>query len=278
MKTTFKMTVVLAMAALAITGCRPGSSSPDPNPAPDGKTFNVSLTDGPANYKRLSVEITGVEVYHDTRGWIPLSTTVRAVEILTLSNGASTNIATNSHVAPGHYSLVRVRFSDNNNVTVNAAPNITGLDLEAGGTAHLQWAHETNYVEIKIDEQVTDDAGADVMLDFDAEKSVREGMGAFYLDPVITNLTDPYTGVRGTVTGGNAAALIKLTDGPTSFSAYASFEGRFYMRGMVDGRYSATVKVMKRNPDSGLMEEKTYTRDDVVVSRGRITDMGTIRF
>lgn len=279
MKTMVKTIAgVAAFVALGVMGCHPGDIPNPGGPAPAGKTFSVNMTDGPANYKRLDIQITGVEAYNDTRGWVKLSSEVHGINILNLANGATTNLAVTNEVYVGHYSMIRLRFSDENFVTVNAAVDITGLHLNAGATAHLKWAHENMYVDIPIDEEVSNDVGANVMLDFDAAASVSDALGAFTLDPAIKDMKDLMTGTRGIVSGGDAAAFITLSNGRNTYTAYSTFEGRFFLRGMEEGHYMATIKVMKRNPDTGLMEERAYVMDDVSVTKRSVTDMGTIRF
>jgi hypothetical protein len=277
MKTMIKVVAAAAIVALGITGCDP-IEPVDPGPTPEGKTFRVDMTDGPANYARMDIQITGVEIYHDTRGWITLNTTARTINILSLANGVNTNLGIQNDAAVGHYSRVRIRFADHNTVQLNSAVDIGGVHLDAGATARLKWGRPEYFVDIAIDEYVTADAGADVMLDFDAERSVQQTLAAFVLDPVITAVTNYETGARGVVAGGNTAAFVKFSAGSRSYSAYATYEGRFVVRGMAEGNYTMTVTTMRRESATGAMVEKTYVRENVYVRGGGIIDVGTIQF
>lgn len=277
MKTMIKMVTAATIIALGITACEP-TGMPNPNPPTEGKTFKVHMTDGPANFARMDLQISGVEIYHDTRGWITLNTTIRSINILTLANGVSTNLATRSDVAVGHYSRVRIRFADQNTVKLHAALDLGGAHFDAGSTVRLKWGGPEFFVDVPIDKTVTNDAGAEVMLDFDAGSSVTQTLGALVLKPVISEMGDMRTGARGSVTGGNSAAYIILTDGIHTYSAYSTIEGRFLLRGMVEGAYSAKIYVMKRNPDTGLLVERVAVRDRIIVRPGAYTDVGIIRF
>jgi len=276
MKTMMKKLAVAGGIVLAFASCD-NPDLPGTEPAPAGSSFYVDMTDSPANFSRMDVEITGVEVYHDTRGWITLNTSVRSLNILSLANGVTTNIAVGSSMQAGHYSRVRIRFSDNNSVRLNSAVNLGGIQFEAGATVMLKWANPERFADITIDKTITADRGARVVLDFDAESSVTEGLGTYLFKPAISQMVNIRTGAVGVVSGGHAAAFIKLSDGTRAYSAYSTFEGRFLIRGMTPGTYHATIRVMQRN-DAGIMEEKVYERDGVKVTLNSYTNMGTIRF
>lgn len=276
MKTMMKKLALAGGIVLAIASCD-NPDLPGTEPAPAGSSFYVDMTDSPANFSRMDVEITGVEVYHDSQGWITLNTSIRSLNLLSLANGVTSNIAVGSSMQAGHYSRVRIRFSDNNSVRLNAAVDLGGIHFAAGSTVMLKWATPERFVDVTIDKTITADRGARVVLDFDAESSVTEGIGVFLFKPVISQMVNASTGARGVVVGGDAAAFIKLSDGTRTYSAYSTYEGRFLIRGMMPGTYRATIRVMQRN-DAGIYEEHRYERDGVKVTLNSYADMGTIRF
>lgn len=278
---TFKMiSIAAAVLALAVTGCKKDDDGmdPEPQPTPNARTFNVKMTDAPANFSRLDVTIDGVEAYHDSQGWITLSSETHAVNILSLANGTSMSLATATDVETGHYSRLRVHFSEQSSVTVNAQVQIGSLVIAAGGNSTMTWGGaQDRYVEIMINEEVSATAGADVLLDFDAAQSVYEGANFYIIDPVITEMQNTTTGVRGTIAGADAAAFITITNGSNTYSAYSTASGAFLISGMQEGTYSATIIAYVRNA-AGVMEQQNEQRTNIAVAGGAIVNIGTVNF
>lgn len=275
MKTMMKLVSVAAVLMLAITNCN--QEPPDiPVEAP-GNVFKIDMTDSPANYGRVDIEMTEIDVYHDVRGWIPLYTSVRSMNILTLANGTSRNIAYHNNVMVGHYSKVRILFANRNSITLNAPVVLGGIDYEAGTTLPLKWMHSSFYVEVPIDKQITPERGARLLLDFDVETSITEGLTAFQIDPSISVMLHTTTGLKGIVAGGSAPAFISIDNGLHVYSAYADRAGNFLVRGVAEGEYHLIIRVMKRDPVTGLLFEKSYQMDDVPIVNEKIRDLGTIR-
>lgn len=242
-----------------------------------GRGFRVEITDSPANYSRMDVEITGVEVFHDTKGWIKLTTTLGSINILSLAKGVKATIATQDNAPPGHYSGVRIWFGEINKVTVNTPVDVGGAHVEAGGVVQLKWKPVSRYVEVKINKVISEERGASVLLDFDAENSVIETGEAFWFNPTLREMTNRLTGIYGVISGGDAAGFVKLYNANYNFSAYTTTEGGFIVRGVVPGEYKLMVRVIKRN-DSGELVEKTWTRDGIRVARGQLTLVEGIDF
>lgn len=275
MKTMMKLVKVAAVLMLASTSCN--QEPPDiPVEAP-GNVFKIDMTDSPANYRRVDIQMTEIDIYHDARGWIPLYTSVRSMNILTLANGVSRNIAQHNNVMVGHYSKVRILFADRNTVTLNAPMVLGGIDYDAGSTLPLKWMHSSYYVEIPIDKQVTPERGARLLLDFDVETSITEGMTALQIDPAINVMMHTTTGLKGVVFGGAAPAFIRIDNGLHEYSAYSDHEGKFLVRGVAAGEYHLIIRVMKRDPVTGVLKEKSYEMDDVPIVNEKIRDIGTIR-
>lgn len=274
MKNVLKTIVGGFILGISLTGC---SLDSDPTGLPPGKQFLVDLTDSPANYASMNVQIGKVEIFHDIRGWIQLHVPLRSVNILSLANGVNANIGKNDRVPPGHYSRVKLHFGPTNTVRIHTPVELNGIHYAAGSSVPLKWTPDSFYINLIIDKFVTNDEGARVLLDFDAEQSITETSGALLFAPVITEITDPRTGARGSVSGGSTAAFISFENDLASYSAYSTVEGRFYLRGMKEGVYIMTVRVLKRR-DDGMLIEHRLQRDGIRVARGRITDVGVIRF
>ncbi|HTF02835.1 MAG TPA: DUF4382 domain-containing protein [Bacteroidia bacterium] len=273
---TMKMISIAALVALAITGCKKESIDSQ-TPGPAGRSFSVNMTDAPANFQRMDIEITGVDAYHDSRGWISLSSQARSINVLSLSNGITTSIAAANNVETGHYSRLRVDFSDRNSVTVHSAVTIGSLQIAAGSTSMLQWGTHSRDVEIVIDKNVSAQNGAEVLLDFDAAASVEEGVNSFVFNPTMRLMDFTTTGARGTVAGVEGAAFVVMSDHSLTYTAYANAQGQFLLRGVRPGAYTVTFTAMVRNI-AGQLEERRAERKDVHVVEGSFTEMGTIQF
>jgi len=277
MKTMKFITVTAAVLALAITGCNKDAMEPSAS-GPQGRQFQVNMTDAPANFARMDITIDGVEAYHDSQGWIVLSNSTHAMNILSLANGISSSIAAANGVQTGHYSKVRVHFTDANSVTVRSAVTIGTLFVSAGSTTEMTWGGpQDHYVELTVDETVSDQRGAEVLIDFDAASSVYEGMNSYVINPAMHEMHNVTTGARGVVAGANGQAFIQITDGVHTYSAYANANGQFLTRGMEPGTYTAYIWAPVRN-EAGQIEEQTQSVSGVVVVNGSYTAVGTIQF
>lgn len=271
------LSVMTVATALAFTACKKEDTM-DPNPSTSGRTFKVDMTDAPANFARLDVTIDGVEAYHDSQGWITLSSEAHSVNVLSLSNGTTMDLAAASEVETGHYSRLRVHFSEQSSVTVHGAVQIGSLNIAAGGTSQMTWGGpQDRYVEVMIDKQVTAEAGAYVMLDFDAAQSVYEGANFYVLNPVMREMRNTTTGARGAVAGADGSAFISISNGTNTYSAYANASGMFLIRGMEPGTYTATIWATVRN-EAGVMEERSEQRTGIVVTNGAYVNIGTVQF
>lgn len=277
MKTMKMISVAAAVFALAITGCKKDDTA-DPSGTPGGRQFNVNMTDAPANFARMDVTIDGVDAWHDSEGWINLSTSSRSINVLSLANGSSASLATASNVQVGHYSRLRIHFAEQSSVTVHSAVTIGSLNIAAGAASSMQWGGPADrYVEVNIDADVTEQAGAEVLLDFDAATSVYEGINTYVLSPSMREMHNRTTGARGTVTGASGAAFISFSDGTHTYSAYSTAGGSFMTRGMQPGTYVATIWAPVRN-ELGQIEERRQTRSDVVVTNNTIVNIGAVHF
>lgn len=135
--------------------------------------------------------------------------------------------------------------------------------------ADLNWG-SSQQVEIEINEQLSANAGAEVLLDFHVAQSIYQQAQDYFINPTITVIEDASTGVQGEVQG-SANAAITLTDGMNTFSTYINAQGQFLIRGVEDGMYQMIIQPAEDNLNP-------QTVNGVVVVRGAITQVGTIQF
>src|SRR5258705_9682223 len=103
MKRILLFTVIGLVAAFGLSSCNKDTPSAEP------KQFKVRMTDSPGNYAALNMTITGVEAYHETHGWITLSSYSHSVNVVSLCNGSEIELANKYNMSTGHYTRVKVK-------------------------------------------------------------------------------------------------------------------------------------------------------------------------
>jgi hypothetical protein len=137
--------------------------------------LTVQLTDTPATYDAVHVEVIGVEVHTNTEGWMSVPVTDSIYDLLQLQDTA--NAVLGSLVIPtGTLSQIRLILGDENTVTVNSV--VYPLSLSSQDESGLK---------LNIHQELADDEVYTLELDFDASQSVIDnGNGTYKLKPVIT--------------------------------------------------------------------------------------------
>ncbi len=233
-------------------------------------SMDVQMTDAPANYEALMLSITKVEVYQDGQGWIDLNHHTQSFNVLDLNNGKSMSIASSSSLDVGVYTKLRVVFNQNAQLTSLASIGVLGSNLD--GTFNLNWT-ASNTVEVEINEQVSANSEAKILLDFNVAESIVEDASSFFINPVITNIEDQKTGIDGQVSGSNQA-MILVSDGNNELSTSIAADGSFQVKGLESGNYEIDIDYLVEV--SGQMEYRRKTISNVTVVEGQITSMGSI--
>jgi len=251
-----------AALAIAITACK----KEDVEPTSEKNEFKVRMTDAPGNFASLDVEITNVEVYSESDGWVTLNNDAQVVSILDLTNGNETTIAYQNSVSAGLYTQMRISFGGQTNLMLFDS-NSSGLIQ-----ANLNWG-TSNQVVIEIDEEVSSTSSANVLLDFQVAESLIGQAQTYIIDPVITEIEDESTGLQGEVEGA-ANAMIVLSDGENEFSTFIDAQGNFLLRGIPQGTYNLIVSEM----DAGDNLQDEIELSGVIITEGEISQTGTIQF
>lgn len=222
------------------------------NAAP-GNNFILRLTDSPAAFTSLYVEITGVDVQHADGKWIQLSNDIHYVNILSLTNGTEIELANKLQLRDGNYIQLRLHFGTDHSITLfNPATN--HQNPQETITRKLKWLG--NYmIDIPINEEINKHKSANVLLDFDVAQSVIQNGDSFTLKPVLRVVEDEKTGLKGQVTG-TENALITLQSATNTFHSYTDPGGHFLFRGIPAGSYQLLVLV---NPHTFSSPHNTLT-------------------
>lgn len=143
-------------------------------------SITVDLTDAPANYLKVNVDIQSVEVHLVPASgggqWQPLTTQSGVYDLLSLQNGIDTTIVTTNQLPAGKITQMRLILGSNNSV-MDASGTVYPLTVPSGSQSGIKLPGPIT---------VTANTSVQVLLDFDADKSViQQGSGDFQLKPVI---------------------------------------------------------------------------------------------
>ncbi len=257
MKRIFFFAVVGMLTMFSITSCEDDNTTAEP------KSFKVRMTDSPGNYTALNMTITGVDAYCEGYGWVALSSQAQSVNMASLTNGSEVTLANKSDIQAGHYTHIRVKYASAATVTVNASGTGFGLNFS------LSWGSFPQETDIVIDQHVSNNIGANFLLDFNVAQSVIQVGSGYQINPVITVIHDEKTGVKGHITGASSAAVVLTGNGKT-YSGYMNSSGYFLIRGMTSGTYTA---IIFKNSDTN----ESHQINNVVVANGQIYSMGEIQ-
>ncbi len=224
---TFKRIMYVTMIGLLMiqfSSCTKDKSS--------GKaTLSVQLTDAPASYQAVMIDIQGVEIKGDIGSAVMLNTTAGMYNLLDLSNGVSTLIATGD-LEPGKVSQIRLILGPNNTVRVNNVdyPLSTPSAQQSG---------------LKLQVHQTFEAGVayNILLDFDAGQSIVEkGNNEYQLKPVIRTIDTAISGsIKGSISPIAANVMITATSNGISYSSITNTSGKFLIAGLPAGNYDITI-------------------------------------
>lgn len=171
MRTAIKLIIgVVALFGIA-TSCKKEDHSGD---APHGY-MTVKMTDAPADYLAINIDITGMEIHTATDGWISVPIRKGIYNLLELQNNIAVVIVDDNRLPAGNVSQVRFILGSNNTI-VNEQGSFP-LKVPSG---------EESGLKVNINEVLDMNEHMVVLLDFDAKASVvQNGAGDYHLKPVI---------------------------------------------------------------------------------------------
>ena len=167
-----KVLVPVALVVFLVAGCGGGGS--ETSSGGSSGNLNIYLTDAPTDeVSSVNVYITGLTVKRSGASVERISNDVGLIDLLTLQN--STQLIAVANVQPGNYEFIMVELDQNRSSVV---------EKSSGSTLPLKIPSQ----EIKVlgGFVVQAEGQTDVVLDFDAEKSlVKLGNKNWLLKPVI---------------------------------------------------------------------------------------------
>ena len=220
-------TLFLSVFALVIVSC-----DKENNNNSDKAQLSVLMTDAPAVYDAVLIDLQRVEITGDGGGDVVLNTNSDIYNLLDLTNGVNTLIATGD-MEPGTISQIRLILGPNNSVVVD-------------GVSHSLSTPSAQQSGLKLQVHQTFEPGVSyaIMLDFDANQSIVEkGNGEYQLKPVIRTIDMAISGsIKGSITPVGTIATITVTsDLLHYYSTVSNSKGDFLVAGLPAGTYDVKV-------------------------------------
>lgn len=245
------MAALGATAILAACGGGGGGGSAEAQ-----GTLRMALTDAPAcGYDNVFVTVEKVRVHQSATagdeegGWTDLTLSpARKIDLLNLTNGVLEELGSTTLTA-GHYSQIRLVLAENTTDPMANSVKLTGGALTALKTPSGQQSG----LKLKANFDVTAGQVADLVLDFDACKSIVKAgnSGQYLLKPVITVFPRVGSGIQGyvsttTTVGTSTVALGTTTvaaqqNGTTVRSTIPDSNGWFNITLLPAGTYTLVV-------------------------------------
>lgn len=250
---------VVLTASLFIYACSEQSS-----PSDGQGQIVMRIVDSPADFEHVNIAVARVEVHKagsdSTSGWVVINNNAATYDLLTLRNGTSAILGTNT-LASGHYTQIRLILGSGSNVVVNG--NSYNINVGGGMQSGIKLNHEFD---------ITDGNVYELTLDFNVDHSIHmTGNGQYMLNPVIRIIPVITSGtISGTVAPISAASTVFAISGTDTVSTLADAStGGFKLMALVQGSY--TVKVLSKN---ALYSDKTI--ETVSVTAMQNTNLGTV--
>lgn len=171
MKKFIKLSAFVVVAALISTSCNKDKGTGN---------MTVKMTDDPAVYDSVNVEVLSVEVHYadnslGSSGWVTLPTISGIYNLLDLQNDITTVLVNNNELPAGSITQMRLILGSRNWVVVEGLP----FPLELSSQSNTG-------IKINANVSISPGDSVEVLLDFDAGESiVVQGNGTYLLKPVI---------------------------------------------------------------------------------------------
>jgi hypothetical protein len=261
MKRSLLPFIILAGLLFATCG-KQDNNGEDPPPLPDENAFlNIRLTDAPAGYDAVYIEILQTGAFIDDT-WYDFEILNPGIyDLLSLANGNTLLMVQGAEVPSGHLSQMRLVLGENNTIVFG------------GETFELKTpSGQTSGYKAKIESDITGPNTFLVVIDFDAERSiVQTGNGKYNLKPVLRAYLSSETGqIAGTVSPSESGyyAMAYNSNSDTSGTLIEPGDGSFLLGGIYQGIYTVEILANEGWQDKVI--------PNVGVSEGNTTVLGVI--
>ncbi|MES2795904.1 MAG: DUF4382 domain-containing protein [Bacteroidota bacterium] len=253
-----KINVVVGLIGVIfmISSCKKDSDSIGTN-----KTFNVRMTDAPAAYGAVNIDLQSVEIVGDDDKTVVMNVSKGIYNLLDFTNGKDTLIATASLDAES-VKQIRLILGSNNTIMVNGVsyPLSTPSAEQSG-------------LKLLVNQTLEAGIANSITVDFDASKSiVEQGNGVYKLKPVLRTFQTAISGsIKGKISPlGTLASVTATSSTNVTYTTTANLLGDFMLVGVPSGMYTITV--------TPALPLTPFTQTNVVVTTGVVTNIGVVNF
>lgn len=222
-------------------------------------SLEISLTDAPAGYDAVLIDVKSIEIHSDNGGWTSVPVLRPGIyNLLDFRNGMDTLLAKVTLPA-GTISQMRLVLGDNNAVVVEGQeyPLKTPSAEQSG-------------LKFNIHQTLEPNGSYKIWIDFDAGKSIVANKNGYILKPVIRTYTEATDGkIKGIVLPIESLPVVYAIKGTDTATAIPDANGFFMFSGMPEGSYHIWID----GSEAAGFQDATI--DNVVVTFGKITDIGT---
>lgn len=249
-------------------------SSDDDNPNRGSARVNFYLVDAPASYDEVWIEVLAVRVKVDQDGvddemdedddessWVEITyDESQSLNLLELTGGNSELLGAEDF-PKGEIDQIRLILGEDNYVIKNGERH----ELKTPSA-------QQSGLKIKVDEEIEGGMTYDLIIDFDAAKSIVEAgnSGQIILNPVLRAFLDEAAaGITGQVLPPDAQPVqVTANDGDDQYNTFVDENGNFKIIGLDDGTYAITL-----SPNELYLPT---TIEDVQVVDGEITSIDPV--
>ena len=251
----------LLASSLFFFACNKNDSNTSSNKA----RLQVYLTDDPAAYDAVFIDVQDIKVNYSTdtaNGWISLSNVNRgSYDILRLVNDKDT-ILGDAELNSGKIEQIRLILGPNNYVKVNGQMiQLTTPSAQQSG------------LKLNIHQDVNAGVLYKLLLDFDAARSiVKTGNGKYMLKPVIRTTLQAVGGsIKGYVLPNTIQTAVFAIQGPDTIAGTYTSSGSYLIKGLNAGSYNLSF-VPSDTPTHHIQ-----TKAGILVNANAVTVVDTIR-
>lgn len=207
MKTIARMTLLVAVTITLLSSC---------NKQAKEQTARVkfNITDAPAQFDALNIDISSIQVHTEANGWVTLQSSLGVINILEYVNGETAVIA-EGEIAAGNIDRIRLVLGSSNSVVAN------GVTTMLENTSELQ-----SRLNIALNTNLQANGNYEWTIDFDAVQSVvATASGQFEFTPTIRLVVNPIqisTTTSGTGSGSTTGGINTSGSGSVSGSTSGS--------------------------------------------------------
>lgn len=243
-------------------------SCSDPEDIQSSGKLILSLVDSPADYDAVNVDIQEVSLkttgIAENSGWIRLTDFEPGIYNILEFTGGRELILADMDFPPGKISQLQMKLGKNNSLIIDGYSSylMNANDAESG-------------LLMNVDFDIRPGKAHHLKLDFDASRSVT-GLGStgqMLIKPVLRLFSEEDTGsITGKIFPASHNVLISvIKDNKIVATSYAKESVSVFMiPGIDEGEYRVSMVI------SDDIEQKFI--DNIKVSRGKVTDMGTFQW